>query len=330
MADRYWVGGSGTWDTTSTANWSASSGGASGASAPTTADVVFLNANSGAVTVTLGEDVPCLRLTCTGFTGTLDFVTYKISVSGTGVLVTQSTTMTVSGTPLIELTNSSATSRTLSITNVTEANAISYNVTAGTGGFANTNIAGIKNLDFTGFSGNWNNNSSNIFGNLTLSTTMTLSSGSTVRSFVATSGVNQITTNGKTVDFPMFFDGPGGTVAFQDALTQGATRSFNIRSCTVQLKDGVTSTVGSLSTATTATRQLTSTLAGSQATLSQASGTVNVSNLTIKDINATGGATFNAFTTNGNVDAGNNTGWDFIAQLGKYIYTRRKNKRILL
>ena len=28
MADRYWVGGAGTWDATTTTNWSATSGGA--------------------------------------------------------------------------------------------------------------------------------------------------------------------------------------------------------------------------------------------------------------------------------------------------------------
>ena len=67
MANRYWVGGSGTWDTTATANWSASSGGASGASAPTSADAVFIDANSGGGTVTLGENVSILTLTLTGF-----------------------------------------------------------------------------------------------------------------------------------------------------------------------------------------------------------------------------------------------------------------------
>ena len=30
MADRYWVGGSGTWSAASTANWAATSGGAAG------------------------------------------------------------------------------------------------------------------------------------------------------------------------------------------------------------------------------------------------------------------------------------------------------------
>ena len=52
MADRYWVGGAGTWDTTSTTNWSASSGGASGASVPTSADSVFFD-QAGTYTVTL-------------------------------------------------------------------------------------------------------------------------------------------------------------------------------------------------------------------------------------------------------------------------------------
>lgn len=72
MANRYWVGGSGTWDNTTTTNWSATSGGAGGASAPTSADNVFLDAASGAVTVTLSGGVSaCADLTCTGFTGTL-------------------------------------------------------------------------------------------------------------------------------------------------------------------------------------------------------------------------------------------------------------------
>lgn len=57
MANRYWVGGTGTWDATSTANWAATSGGAAGASAPTAVDNVFFDANSnvgtGAFTVTV-------------------------------------------------------------------------------------------------------------------------------------------------------------------------------------------------------------------------------------------------------------------------------------
>lgn len=43
-----------------------------------------------------------------------------------------------------------------------------------------------------------------------------------------------------------------------------------------------------------------------------------------------GGATWNAFLINGNVDAGNNTGWDFFAQTGRYMYNVRKLKRLLI
>jgi hypothetical protein len=56
---------------------------------------------------------------------------------------------------------------------------------------------------------------------------------------------------------------------------------------------------------------LSSTTAGTQATLSKASGTVSVSYVKIKDSIATGGATWLAQTTNGNIDNGNNTGWIF-------------------
>jgi len=60
MADRYWVGGTGTWDTTSTTNWSATSGGASGASVPTTADNVIFD-QAGTYTVTMTGALACLN-----------------------------------------------------------------------------------------------------------------------------------------------------------------------------------------------------------------------------------------------------------------------------
>jgi hypothetical protein len=80
---------------------------------------------------------------------------------------------------------------------------------------------------------------------------------------------------------------------------------------TLQLKSGTTNTVGSFTTSGTTQKFLQATTNGSRATLSQASGTVSASYLTIKDSAATGGATFIASTTNSNVDSGNNTGWNF-------------------
>lgn len=64
MADRYWVGGTGTWDATSTTHWSATSGGASGASVPTASDIVFFDelSNATAYTVTCTGTLACSYL----------------------------------------------------------------------------------------------------------------------------------------------------------------------------------------------------------------------------------------------------------------------------
>lgn len=45
-ATRYWVGGTGTWDTTTSTHWSVTSGGTAGAPVPTALDDVYFNANS--------------------------------------------------------------------------------------------------------------------------------------------------------------------------------------------------------------------------------------------------------------------------------------------
>lgn len=71
MAARYWVGGSATWDTTAGTKWALTSGGAGGQAVPTSADDVFFDAASGAVTCTLSGNLNAKSITCTGFTGTL-------------------------------------------------------------------------------------------------------------------------------------------------------------------------------------------------------------------------------------------------------------------
>ena len=74
MANRYWVGGTATWDAGSGAanRWSTTSGGAGGAATPTAADDVFFDAASAAAVVTLVDAVSlCRSMVCTGFTGTI-------------------------------------------------------------------------------------------------------------------------------------------------------------------------------------------------------------------------------------------------------------------
>ena len=72
MADRYWVGGSGTWNTTSTTNWSTASGGGSGASVPTVSDNVIFD-QAGTYTVTMTGALACLDITVSA--GTVTFAT---------------------------------------------------------------------------------------------------------------------------------------------------------------------------------------------------------------------------------------------------------------
>lgn len=64
MADRYWVGGAGNWS--STTKWSTTSGGASGASVPTSVDDVIFDANSGGkftATVDTAQSVNSITIT---------------------------------------------------------------------------------------------------------------------------------------------------------------------------------------------------------------------------------------------------------------------------
>jgi len=320
MANRFWVGGAGTWDTTSTANWSTTTGGAAGASAPGAADIAIFDANSGnGYTVTLGSSVEVIRVTAsTAVNWTLDFVNFKITVNGNNGLVFRSAAIEYLGTPVIDFTYAGSTgTRSITPGTLSVSNPPAVNITAGSDIISLTSGGSGRfgSINFTGFSGTLVtgvSSATSFFGNFLISSGMTLSAANGPLLFAGTGTAQNITTNGKTLDFPLTFNGIGGTFAFQDALTQGSTRAFTITNGTVQLKNGVTSTVGSFVTSGTNQKFLQSTLAGSQATLSQASGTVNASYLAIRDINATGGAVWNARTDLGSKDITNNTGWNFI------------------
>jgi len=360
MAVRYWVGGNGTWDGASTTNWSTTSGGASGASVPTSADSVFFDANSGTGTCTTSGARSCATINFTGsnigltleanltltgaftFTaGTLTLQSFALSCSafiptgatarsvafGTGSITLTGNNVnvwsgdnmsnfTVTGTPTVNATYSGSTgTRTFNLGNTGtpgEANTVSINITAGTDTVALYGN-GARDVDFTGFAGTWAATGVNktMYGSLTLATGMSLAASIGTLTFAATSGTKTITTNNKTIDGAITFNGVGGTFSFADALTQGSTRAFTITNGIVQLKNGTTNTVGSFATgAGTTQRFLQSTVAGSQATISSTSASA-ATYLTIQDSAATGGATWNAAISLSNINAGNNTGWNF-------------------
>lgn len=73
MANRYWVGGSGTWDGSNTTNWSTTSGGAGGASVPTSSDAVLIDSASGSGIVSVASGAACLSISHTSSTFNLSF-----------------------------------------------------------------------------------------------------------------------------------------------------------------------------------------------------------------------------------------------------------------
>lgn len=260
MAARFWVtGGTGNWNDIS--NWSAISGGPSGLPAPGSADTATFDANSGSGTATLDISPTIQTLTCTGFTGTLAFGTNTISLNSTGTIFTGATTMTVTGTPQIICTNSSATARTLTPTAVTEANSISFRITAGTGTFTISSTTSIRNLDFTdgtnptGYAGAATFGTMTIYGDFKASTGMTCPASANATTFAATSGIKTINTAGVTFDRPFIFNGVGGTWQLQAALTSGATRTCTLTAGTLYL-NGYTLTTGLFSSNNSNTRSI--------------------------------------------------------------------------
>jgi len=124
-----------------------------------------------------------------------------------------------------------------------------------------------------------------------------------------------------TAKLPTINQGGSGNLIIDSKCTCNDVTATVVPSTIAVSYYGLTTTNFSLSGTASGQVTLNSISSGSQAAISKASGIVNASYLTIKDIIATGGAIWNAYTTKGNIDDGNNTGWNFIA-LYKGIKTR--------
>jgi hypothetical protein len=134
--------------------------------------------------------------------------------------------------------------------------------------------------------------------------------GATLTTYIPTTATTASITGNRIIDYPVTFSNSGTTNCL-DALTLGSTRGLTFTGGTLNLKSGVTSTVNSFVTTGTTAKFLGSTTLGTQATISDVSGTNTVTYLTVQDSAATGGAIWNALSAT-NVDAGNNTGWGFV------------------
>lgn len=163
MADRYWVGGTGTWDSTDTNVWSTTSGSGSGASVPTSTDNVFFD-QAGPYTVTTAvSERQCQNITVSGANYTFRLAqTVRIF----GNVTFHSTTLWETSTPgtaaNLNFGNVSNFASTVTTNGVTVA-AVFFNraqVTLGSdfvGGTLNTMTAG-SSFDSAGYSftcGSW-------------------------------------------------------------------------------------------------------------------------------------------------------------------------------
>jgi hypothetical protein len=98
MADRYWVGGTGTWNGNSGSRWSNVSGGSGGYSVPGSGDNAIFDSNSGGGTITVGNGRLCSNLVLTGFTGKFAGArTSSLTVYGSSIYLTGSTGQSMPG-----------------------------------------------------------------------------------------------------------------------------------------------------------------------------------------------------------------------------------------
>jgi hypothetical protein len=205
------------------------------------------------------------NLTCLSFNSST--TTYARGISfGSGILTcngsgtvwnTGQSQFTITGTPVVNISNNSGTATTVTTGAMSEANSISFNFTTGTYALTSTNGNVFKNLNFTGFAGSLGGaTSATIYGDLTLSSTVTVSTTSTW-TFASTSATTRvITTNATTIGRPITFNGVGGSWRLADALLMGTTRLLTHTNGTLNL-NGKTLTVGTQYQTATGTKNLT-------------------------------------------------------------------------
>lgn len=341
MADRFWVGGDGNWNTTNTGNWSTTSGGSSGASAPTTADDVYFDANSDAgtgFTVTVVATAPsCRNLTVSGLDqamvlagstgvtiqGNISLPASNFSTTHTGTLTLSGTaaqTVTTNGVSIsgsITINKASGTvtlgsaltigsTRNLTLTQG-GFDAANYNVTAGNFVSSNSNTRTL-----TMGSGTWTIQDSGTCWNMATITNLTLNENTST--IVLTNAAAKTFSGGGETFYNVSQGGAGvltisGSNTFNDIQNQYSATGAT----TIRITAGTTQTVSNFTATGTSGKVLTldTQTAASAATLSKASGTVSVDYMSIKDSTATGGASWYAGNNSTNVSG--NTGWTFTA-----------------
>jgi len=355
----YWVGNGGNWS--DTAHWSTSSGGSGGQACPIPQDTVVIDANSitsGSQTITIDVCRPCLNLDMSAVTNTPVIAMRSSNVQGTsfyGNLI-WSANVTVTGSDSAELnTRTTANWNPGGITypNSWVIRAANGGIVTQTGNFVSSGATGLSiSLGKLVVGANNNNTKTITIGTFTTGSgrNQAIDWGTGTWSITGTGTVVNITSAGLTstpnTGTIKFTDTSatsktfaGGGYSYPNLLFSGSgsgtyiitgSNTFIDIGCdtpphTVNFTAGTTQTVTSLSlngiSGSLVTLQSTS--AGTQWSISAASGLIQLKYISLRDSIGTGGATYVALNS---TNAGNNTNWNFTAgrssQSGRIAQTR--------
>lgn len=329
-ADRFWVGNGGLWSD-NVNHWSDTSGGAPGASKPTSADNVYFDANSFTAegqTVTINENAYCLDMDWTGATNTptlggsslLNFYGSvnlsefsSLNHTGNWYVIRGSGAATINMAGLTKPAGSlNVWSGNITLTsdlNIAGDLFVSFNAL---GGFFDTNGYDVTVNNF--YSSDYENLRSISFGDSVI-TCAALAFVATNLTFDAGTSTIIMTGNSKKT-----FNGGGLTynnVRFSGTpTTVTGDNTFNV--LTIAPGKTVKFTSGSIQTITKGLDafgtieqfiNLESTEPETPFVITKESGIVKVNYCSIKDCDAVGGASFQAASSN---DGGGNFGWEFV------------------
>lgn len=236
----------------------------------------------------------------TSATAATIFITYTTAVSATVWDTGTVTGLTGSNNITVDITGNNAVTKTINSGALSESNSFNFNVGGNGSTIAFTASNTVKDLTITNTTCTVSNIAITIYGNLTVSgTSPTFTPGTNIWTFAATSGTKTITSNGKTLDFPITFDGSGGTWRLVDNLTIGATRTTTLTLGTLDLNGKNLSTgifsssnsnIRGLTSSTTVTVFITSTSTGTVWNTGTATNLTGSNNITV-DITGNDAAT---------------------------------------
>ena len=347
MGERYWVGGTASWDATAGTKWALTSGGAGGQAVPGTGDNVYFDGNSGAVVVTVAATVNSLNLDFTGYTGTFAGSS-TVNVFG-NITYAAGMTLTHTGTVEFEATGTGKTVTSNGLTtnhrwlfkgvgggwtlqdNVTKST--SSNTTGNIGLTNGTLDLNGKTLDLWSFSITGTATRALVMGACTLKIRSTSTGGSDGFQLASVTGFT-LTENTGTVQFTGTTGAFNGSTETWYAVTSTSiTGSLNIRGGGSYTNISVTGVAAeyfaelffNASTTITGTLTVTGNSATNRISIQSSLGdgreitltaaAVSLTNVDFMDITGAGAATWSGTSLG---DGGNNSGITFTAAVTRY------------